>query len=196
LVRLHLKEEMEVAMEDMVVMEVMEAMLVIVVVWEVVEAEAGMEVMMEATALEEEAVDGEETNKAEEEVVVTGEEIIIKEGVATMEVSPLTGVQVEDMETLVHHGEETAWVEAQVQVLEECLEVEVVQVMVATQVQVTVVTLMGEAVTVADLEETMVVEDIDLEVTAGAVVVGDPMIEGINHQNDVAGEIIAMIMIR
>ena len=42
----------------------------------------------------------------------------------------------------------------------------------------------------------MVVEDIDLEVTAGAVVVGDPMIEGINHQNDVAGEIIAMIMIR
>jgi len=173
LVRLLLKAEMEVAMEDTVVMEVMEVMLVIVVEWEVVEEVADMEVMMEATALGVEEVVGEETNKVEGVEVVMGEVTITKE-VVTMEVSQSTGVQEEDMGTQDHLGVEITWEGVQDPALEEWAAVVEDQVMEAIQVQVTVVTHMVEAVVVEDSEETMgVEEDIDLEEAAGVVEEGE-----------------------
>jgi len=192
LVRLLLKAEMEVAMEDTVVMEVMEVMLVIVVEWEVVEEVADMEVMMEATALGVEEVVGEETNKVEGVEVVMGEVTITKE-VVTMEVSQSTGVQEEDMGTQDHLGVEITWEGVQDPALEEWAAVVEDQVMEAIQVQVTVVTHMVEAVVVEDSEETMgVEEDIDLEEAAGVVEEGEDFtIEGINDLNDEDGEIMS-----
>lgn len=192
MVRLLLKAEMEVAMEDTVVMEVMEVMLVIVVEWEVVEEVADMEVMMEATALGVEEVVGEETNKVEGVEVVMGEVTITKE-VVTMEVSQSTGVQEEDMGTQDHLGVEITWEGVRDPALEEWAAVVEDQVMEAIQVQVTVVTHMVEAVVVEDSEETMgVEEDIDLEEAAGVVEEGEDFtIEGINDLNDEDGEIMS-----